>query len=253
MHTLWQHHRLALILCCVGVALLVFILAEVAWLRYNGTVVPRPTITRDVQQVGSGPALRFAILGDSTSVSQGSDYDEGYAAAAVSHLAQTYTVRWQNFGVSGARAHDVADKQAPEAAAFAPDIALLAVGANDVTHLTEIGTARQALTVTIQTLRKANADVRIVLTGSPDMGSPPRLPQPLRWLAGERTKAFNTMAVELVDQQNLTFAPIAAQTGPAFRKDPTLFAQDNFHPNADGYALWAPVVIRAIDQSLDRR
>lgn len=238
-----------LIFVLVFVVCIVF---ELAWLRFNGTPVPRPDIPRGVQLIGKGAPLTFVVLGDSTSVSQGSTYQQGYAVAAAQHLAQTYAVTWANVGVSGARAQDVATKQADDAAALRPDIAVIAIGANDVTHLTDFGNAQQSLLQAIDILREANPGVRIILTGSPDMGSPRRLPQPLRWAAGERTKSFNDMVVRLVQKEKLTFAPIAAKTGPTFRKHPELFAPDNFHPNGQGYALWSPVIITAIDEALNQ-
>ena len=49
---------------------------------------------------------------------------------------------------------------------------------------------------------------------------------------------------------HLTFAPIAAETGPQFRRDPSLFAADRFHPNDRGYATWIPVLNRALNQAV---
>jgi lysophospholipase L1-like esterase len=216
----------------------------------RGEPVPRPDIPRTAQTLGEGPVLRYAILGDSTTVSQGSTYDEGYAVASARHLAQTRQVIWQNFGVSGARAADVAGEQLQKAVRFKPDVALIAVGANDVTHLTSTDSIRTSLVRTITALQKANPNVRIVLTGSPDMGSVPRLPQPTRWLAGERTISVNQMVEKLIQPQAVAFAPIARETGPLFRAHPELFARDYFHPNAAGYAVWHMVVNAALDRAL---
>ncbi len=98
-------------------------------------------------------------------------------------------------------------------------------------------------------LRKGDCKPRIVVTGSPDMGSVPRFPWGAKQLAGLRTRQINTVYARIVAHNNLTFAPIAAKTGPAFSADPTLFAADNFHPNARGYALWIPVVNDALDKA----
>lgn len=38
---------------------------------------------------------------------------------------------------------------------------------------------------------------------------------------------------------------LAALTGPRFRADPSLLSADLFHPSADGYALWAEVLLPA--------
>jgi lysophospholipase L1-like esterase len=232
------------------IALLLFAAIEYAWIKYNGTPVPVPKISRQPQTIGHGPDLTYVVLGDSTAVAQGAPYAQGYAVATANYLAKNYTLTWVNLAVSGARAHDVATKQLPRALPYRPDLVLIAVGANDVTHLTSLDSVRHSLQSTITALRRANSNVKIVLTGSPDMGAVPRLPQPLRWLAGERTKSLNAMVMQLAAQQHVTFAPIARQTGPVFRKHPDLFASDKFHPNAGGYKLWIPVLTTAIRQSL---
>ena len=248
--------RLSVIVICASavVVMLSLVASQLLWLKYNGTPVPVPDIPRGKHTVSAGgtkndgPALTYVILGDSTSIAQGARYAEGYAAQSATYLAQTHTVTWQNVGVSGARAADVLHDQLPQAIALKPDVALVAVGANDVTHVTSNNSVVASLQSVIQQLRKANPHVYIVLTGSPDMGSPPRLPQPLRWIAGKRTVGLNKRIVTLAEKNHVTFAPIAVKTGPTFRKHPELFAQDHFHPNAQGYKLWTPVIIDALSQ-----
>lgn len=226
--------------------LIVFVAAEMAYIKYSGTPVAVPQIPREETVIGSGEPLRFAVLGDSTSIAQGGMYTEGYAVGAARYLAQQHSVTWKNVGISGARAADVATTQVAQAVRFKPDVALVAVGANDVTHLTSVGAVRTSLESTITQLQAANPNVKIILTGSPDMGSPPRIPQPLRWLAGERTKRVNTAVRSLANGQSIVFAPIAERTGPAFRANHGLFAADKFHPTTEGYQLWTPVIIDAL-------
>jgi len=226
--------------------LAVFAVAEFAYIKYSGTPVAVPQISREEMTIGSGKPLRFAVLGDSTSVAQGGEYSEGYASGTARYLAQQHRITWKNVGVSGARAADVAASQAAQAASFKPDIALIGVGANDVTHLTSIDAVRASLESAIGQLQTASPDIKIILTGSPDMGSPPRIPQPLRWAAGERTKHLNAAIRSLANGQSIIFAPIAERTGPAFRANHGLFAADKFHPNTEGYQLWTPVIIDAL-------
>ena len=85
------------------------------------------------------------------------------------------------------------------------------------------------------------------------MGAVPRLPQPLRWLAGTKTNSLNTMFTELAKKNELTFAPIARETGPKFRADPSLFAVDKFHPNDRGYVTWMPVLESALNEALSEQ
>jgi lysophospholipase L1-like esterase len=200
-----------------------------------------------VVQFGTeGRRLVYAVLGDSTAAGVGAPYEDGIAIGTAKFLGQRHRVEMTNFAVSGARTNDVLVKQLAAAAALKPDVVLLSVGANDVTHLTSIRSMRRDLIQIVNGLRAANPNVAIVITGSPDMGSPPRVPWLLRGIASCRTKAVNRMFVAEAETQRLTFAPIAIRTGPLFRADRSLFEADRFHPNARGYATWVPVLNEAL-------
>jgi lysophospholipase L1-like esterase len=243
-------HRVLLVFIAVILVFLLFVLVEVLIIKYNGSSVPAPDIPRAPQTLGSGPELVYVVMGDSTSIGQGTDYSQSYAVAGAQHLAQTHGVKFVNVGVSGAVAKDVLDNQLSQAAKYKPDVVLLAVGANDATHFTGGKSIQTSVRQIIDGLRKANCQVRIVVTGSPAMDSVPRFPWPAKQLMGLRTRQVNTVFAGLIKQNNLAFAPIAAKTRAAFLADPTLFAADKFHPNARGYALWKPVINGALDSAL---
>lgn len=200
----------------------------------------------------SGPALKYVVLGDSTAAGIGGTYESGIAVSTARELATRNTVVMTNFAVSGARMRDVRGRQLEAAARLAPDVVLLSAGANDVTHLTRVRSMREDLRAIVQTLTAANPDVKIVITGSPDMGSPPRIPWLLRGIASCRTKQVNRMFREEAARYQLEFAPIAEATGPLFRRDRSLFASDAFHPNDRGYATWVPVLNEALARALRR-
>lgn len=199
---------------------------------------------------GAGPALTYVVLGDSTAAGVGGDYELGIAVSTAKELAGRNTVSLTNLAVSGARMRDVREGQLPVAASLGPDIVLLSAGANDVTHLTSLRSMRADLRAIVQALTLANPDVKIVITGSPDMGSPPRIPRLLRGLAGCRTKQANRMFRAEAARSALGFAPIADVTGPLFRRDRSLFADDRFHPNDRGYATWIPVLNEALEAAM---
>ncbi len=214
---------------------------------FVATVLLAVETPRAAVQLGeSGENLVYVVLGDSTSAGVGGDYDRGIAVTTARELARQYRVTMTNLSVSGARMRDVRRQQLPAAEALKPDVVLLSAGANDVTHLTPIGSMRRDLREIVQRLRAVNPDVRIVITGSPDMGAPPRIPRILRGLAARRTVQANRMFEHEAAEQHLTFASIARTTGPLFRADRSLFAADRFHPNDRGYATWIP----ALNQSL---
>jgi lysophospholipase L1-like esterase len=198
----------------------------------------------------SGPTLKYVVPGDSTAAGIGGTYESGIAVSTARELAARNTVVMTNFAVSGARMHDVRTRQLEAAVRLRPDVVLLSAGANDVTHLTSVRSMRNDLRAIVQALVAANPDVNIVITGSPDMGSPPRIPWLLRGIASWRTKRVNRMFREEAARHRLEFAPIAEATGPLFRRDRTLFASDAFHPNDRGYATWIPVLNEALAKAL---
>ena len=244
-------HRILLILALVIVAIVLFLVAEVLIIKYRGGNVPAPNIPRGPQTLGSGPPLTYVVMGDSTSVGQGAHYSQSYAVASAQHLAKTHRVTFVNIGISGATTKDVLDTQLSQAVKYKPDVVLLAVGANDARHLVSGKVIRQSVQQTIDGLKQANCAVRIVVTGSPAMDATPRFSLwPAKQLMGLRTHQVNTVFAALIKKNNLTLAPIALKTRAAFLADPTLFAADEFHPNARGYALWKPVINNALDEAL---
>lgn len=230
--------------------LLLFVLAEFLIIKYNGSPVAVPDIPRSAQTLGKGAKVRYVIMGDSTSVGQGTDYKNSYAVASAKHLAEKYTVDWINFGVSGARTKDILTHQLGQAAAYKPDLVLLAVGANDANHATDGKSLQTDLQAIIDGLKKSNPHIRIVFTGSPALDSVPRYIWPYKQYRGIRTQQVNEAFKPIVEKNQLTFAPIASKTREAFLADPTLFAVDKFHPNARGYKLWTAVILDALDETL---
>ena len=198
----------------------------------------------------TGRALTYVVIGDSTAAGEGAPYAQGIAVGTATALAADHRVTMTNLGVSGARIHDVVDDQLAAAVRLHPDLALLSVAANDVTHLSSVSAMKSSLLRIVRALKTANPNVAIVVTGSPDMGAPPRIPRLLRGLASRRTESINRMFRKVAADERLTFAPIADATGPLFRKDRSLFADDQFHPNARGYATWIRVLNDAIDRAL---
>ncbi|GAC1340534.1 MAG: hypothetical protein NVSMB29_09580 [Candidatus Dormibacteria bacterium] len=131
-----------------------------------------------------------------------------------------------------------------------PDIVLVVVGANDVTHRTRRALAGRDLRRVIDGCVQTGAQV--VVAGVPAVGTTRRVAEPLRsvirWAAHrlDQTWRAETAATAAVRVE------LAAETGPAFAADRTLFSPDLFHPNDAGYALWArvlePGVMRAYRQ-----
>lgn len=244
---------IGMVLASILLAIAAFVILELIYVQWNGDKVPAPNIVRTPVTSGSGPPLSYVVLGDSTAISQGSDYKDGFAALTAQELAKTHTVTLTNLGVSGARLGDVLKTQVSLVKQYKPDVILIAAGANDVTHLTLSASAKGTLESIAKELIEQQCSVKIVLTGSPDMGAIPRFPQPLRSFAGTRSEQLNEVFLAVVEHRELTFAPIAAQTGTTIRQHPEWFAADKFHLKAEGYATWVPVLNLAISGALSQQ
>ena len=245
-----SHHKLLMIIS-ISVAILVsFILIEYLVIKYGGKPVDAPVIPRTTQSMGTGKSLNYVVMGDSTSIGQGSDYASSIGEATAHKLAASYRVNYTNVGISGATTRDVADIQLSKAVAYKPDVVLIAVGANDATHFTSAKDIQTHLAKIISGLIQANCNVKIVLTESPEMGSVPRFPWPADRIMSLRTNQVNSAMDTVLQAKHLTLAPIAKKTGPVFAAHPEYFAQDKFHPTAQGYSIWIPILNEAIQNAL---
>ncbi|PLS76094.1 MAG: hypothetical protein CYG61_03920 [Actinobacteria bacterium] len=191
---------------------------------------------------GDEPRLRMVWLGDSTAAGVGAA-EAGQTLARQVATGLGRPVQLDVLARSGARVADVVQDQLPAAAALNPDVVLVSVGANDVTHLTSVASYARSW----DRLR-VPAPARLVALGIPDMGSPPRLAQPLRALAGWRGRRLDRAGARRVSRDApATYVDIAGATGPAFRRDPErYFADDRYHPSAEGYRLWAEAVLEEL-------
>lgn len=223
------------------------LLGTEVWVAQRG-VGPDPAATPPLGTPG-GPAGAVTDtvvwLGDSTAAGVGAS---GVPASLPAQVATAVgrPVVLDTLAHSGDRIADVLHTQLPRVAALQPTVVYVSIGANDVTALTSRGTFRATYR---QVLAGLPASVRqVVLLGIPDMGSPPRVPQPLRLLAGLRGRMLDSDIARLAAATpRATYVDIAGTSGPAFRRDPSrYFSRDRYHPNDAGYGLWAAAVASAL-------
>ena len=200
---------------------------------------------------GTGPALRFVVLGDSTAAGLGvTDPDEAYASVLATRLADETgrKVRLTVFGVSGARVRDVLTEQVPAAVELDPDVIFVGIGANDVTHVTGLDDVKGDMALALSTLKETGAT--IVVAGAPDM----RVfawHEPLRTVSYLRGKQVTGAIEDVARSEGIPVVELAKETGPLFAEDPVPhFSSDEFHPSGLGYSRWAdaifPVLLEAV-------
>lgn len=189
-------------------------------------------------RIGEGePPSRMVWLGDSTAAGVGASSPDAALPRLVA-AAMDAPVELRVLAVSGARVGDVLDEQLPLVGEA--DIVFISVGANDVTHLTRRDDVKRRYRELLDGLPAAAS---AMVLGVPDMGSPPRLAQPLRALAGWRGRSIDSAIRSVAEDTGATYIDIAGETGPDFRREPGLyFAGDGYHPSDAGYRLWADAV-----------
>ena len=191
-----------------------------------------------------GPALKVALLGDSSAAGYGVHrVEETPGALLASGLAvrADRRVHLRAFGVVGARSSDLA-AQLERALPTAPDVAVILIGANDVTHRVLPAASVRHLSEAVRRLHEAGT---AVLVGTcPDLGTIEPIMPPLKQVAriwSRRLAAAQTIAV--LEQGGRTVS-LGSILGPEFAAAPALlFGPDQFHPSADGYRSLAQVLL----------
>lgn len=185
-------------------------------------------------------AATVVVLGDSTGAGVGADGpDSAYPAVLARRLAEDLGLRIElvDLAESGARVHDVLAEQVPAALGHEADLYLVAIGANNVTHLTGLGSIRSEVQLIVD--RLSSGGVGVVVAGAPDMRAP-AFAEPLRSIVGWRGRAVTDEIERAARREGAVVVPLADRTRAFFRSDPeTHYSADLFHPSSAGYARWA--------------
>lgn len=192
----------------------------------------------------AGTPYRLVLLGDSSAVGYGVDRVEQTPGA---HLATGLAeaagrpVQLRSVAVVGARTRDL-DRQIDQALPLRPHVAVILVGANDVTHRVRPSESVRLLEQGVRRLR--DAGVEVVVGTCPDLGTVEPIAPPLRQVArswSRRLAAGQTIAVVEAGGRSVSLGSIL---GPEFSAKPhELFGPDQFHPSAAGYASMCSVLL----------
>jgi lysophospholipase L1-like esterase len=194
---------------------------------------------------GIGPdPLRFAVLGDSSAAGLGVDEASqlpGVLLAKAMAEEAGRAVLLTTYAIVGATTPDLSG-QVDEALAGPPEVALVIIGANDVSELLSLRDSARLLGVQLGRLRAAGAAV--VMGTCPDLGTIRPIPQPLRRLAGMWSLMLARAQRRAVLLADCTPVVLAELLSPEFFARPDdLFSPDRFHPNAAGYEAAAAILL----------
>ena len=193
-----------------------------------------------------GPAIKVALLGDSSSAGYGVDSVQqttgAILASGVAELADR-RVFLRSVARVGAQTSDLAAQIS--ALPVTPDVAVISIGANDVTHSVRPSHSVRQLGEAVR--RLVDDGVAVVVGTCPDLGTITPIPPPLRQIArswSRRLAAAQSITVVEAGGRSVSLGSIL---GPEFAADPTrFFGPDRFHPSADGYRSMVDVLLPSV-------
>lgn len=212
-------------------------------------------------QLQSPSPLRLAFLGDSTAAGQGVHRPRqtpgALLASALAAVAER-PVALRNVARPGAQSDDLerqvtqlleehtgfapGDTAVQPLSSAAPDVCVIMVGANDVTHRMPPARSVRLLSDAVARLRTAGSEV---LVGTcPDLGTIEPVGQPLRWVARRLSRQLAAAQTIAVVEEGARTVSLSDLLGPEFAANPReLFGPDNYHPSAEGYATAAMAML----------
>ncbi|HUS21956.1 MAG TPA: SGNH/GDSL hydrolase family protein [Aeromicrobium sp.] len=194
-----------------------------------------------------GRPVRCLILGDSAAVGYGMTHPDETPPALIgislSHLLDA-PVHIHSEAVVGARSEHLRE-QINRGLTFKPDVAVIIIGTNDITHRVPRQLSTRRLGVAVRRLVEADCDV--VVGTVPDLGTVRPIPQPLRTIArwqGHNLARAQMVAVVSAGGRAVSLGDLL---GPVFSaKADIMFGTDRFHPSATGYANVVSVLVPSI-------
>jgi lysophospholipase L1-like esterase len=207
---------------------------------------------RSAVGAASRPTLRLVLLGDATALGVGvervADTVGGQLAALLAEGTTTRRVELSSVAVAGSRSADLATQVARALVGVRPDIAVILVGTNDVTHLARPTEAAGHLGAAVRRLDEAG--IAVVVGTCPDFGALRAYAPPLRQLAGLQSRRLARVQAIAARAAGATVVDLGAQTGAVFRADAGTLCHDGFHPSADGYRVWAHALLPALEEAV---
>jgi lysophospholipase L1-like esterase len=198
-----------------------------------------------------GKPLNMVILGDSTAAGFGvhrpRETPGALLATGVSRRLRR-PVRLHRLAVVGSMSAGL-PYQVDAALEYSPEVAVILIGGNDVTHVSGRAEAVKYLADAVRRLRAVGC--KVVVGTCPDVGAIQPIKRPLRWLArtwSRQLAAAQTVAVVEAGGRTVSIGDLL---GRQFEADPgRWFSADQFHPSVEGYARAAAVVMPTLMAAL---
>lgn len=210
-----------------------------------GTVAPSAD---KVYKKGYGEPVDLVLLGDSIAAGLGADHPKHTLGGGLARRVAKRTgrsVRLRTAAVVGSESSVLATQIASLPATYRPDVAVIVVGGNDVTHRIPTADSIRHLTEAITSLQELGAEV--VVGTCPDLGALRQVPQPLRALGSRASRHLAAAQREAALAHGARAVSLAHVVGPFFITNPDeMFSLDRFHPSTHGYKRTARAMLPSV-------
>lgn len=211
---------------------------------------PRRTVPpyADGRYGGSrGVSLRLAMIGDSAAAGLGADFAHQTPGALLAERLAARSGRpvvLSTVAVVGARSDHLA-LQVERALIIRPNVAVVIIGANDITHFRPL--RRQAGLLRRAILQLREEGVAVVVATCPDVSTSSLIPPPSKQVAWRQSRRLASLQTRDALQVGATTVSLVDLLAAEFHaRQSELFAADRYHPNAQGYAALAEVLSPAV-------
>lgn len=195
-----------------------------------------------------GATLDLLLVGDSIAAGLGAELPrETLGARLATRLAKATrrTVRLRTVARVGGESSMLEAQLAGLPASYHPDVAVIVVGGNDVTHRVPVAESVRHLESAIADLRARGAEV--VVGTCPDLGALRAVPQPLRALGSRASRQLAQAQETAAVRAGAHAVSLAHVVGPFFITHPDeMFSLDRFHPSAAGYKRTAKALLPSL-------
>ncbi|PZU28666.1 MAG: hypothetical protein DI577_09785 [Microbacterium sp.] len=199
-----------------------------------------------------GTPVELLMVGDSIAAGLGAERPKDVLGARIAKSVAGFLqrpVRLRTAAQVGAESQDLARQIDWLPETYRPDVAVVIVGGNDVTHRVPVASAAADLADAITRLRARGAEV--VVGTCPDLGALRAVPQPLRSLGAQASRQLARAQAVAGERAGARVVSLRRAVGHLFVAHPDdMFSIDRFHPSALGYRrtadALAPEVVAAL-------
>jgi lysophospholipase L1-like esterase len=239
------------------------IIIQAIWVRKKTLRLPEPPGARQLKSEPSDSKsedkkipFNVLVIGDSAAagvgVSTQSDALTGKLYQALSHsLGESYAVSVTLHARTGLASSDIIALLKHEQSCQY-QVVVVSIGVNDVTRFTTLTKWRNNLRQIHHFLLQKFLCNLVIYSAVPPMHAFPAIPQPLRFVLGQRASLLNRVlasTIGILPFSRLLQLNVFDVKGEAIAE---LMAEDGFHPSSVGYALWAEQIVSLVRKEQKR-